>query len=381
MEMKEQFRENYFLAVRTGLLLALEVYIALSQSMLDGESAGVLFLLALLAGAVTGRELVNQKKRWILSGLSVLIWLFLVLLLGRQFLMLGILLYYEGVSYVKPGILWYLAPFTAAWIPGGTDISVQIMFTVFLGVIYFQHDYVIESYRRQTKEDTLSEQDLKRNMYEKEHEMKQEIRRGLLMAENQVLEERTQLSQTLHDRLGHNINGSVYQLEAIKVLMDKEPETAKKMIQAVIDQLRTGMDEIRAILRRKRPKKYRIAVLQLEKLCEECRQKGVDAVLVTEGRLSAVPEEYLEVILDNAYEAVSNSLKYADCTKIDMKLHVMNRMVRCSISDNGRGCAKITDGMGISGMRQRMRAVNGILSFESETGFTVNMLLPLQDRE
>ena len=228
MEMKEQFRENYFLAVRTGLLLALEVYIALSQSMLDGESAGVLFLVALLAGAVTGRELVNQKKRWILSGLSVLIWLFLVLLLGRQFLMLGILLYYEGVSYVKPGILWYLAPFTAAWIPGGTDISVQIMFTVFLGVIYFQHDYVIESYRRQTKEDTLSEQDLKRNMYEKEHEMKQEIRRGLLMAENQVLEERTQLSQTLHDRLGHNINGSVYQLEAIKVLMDKEPETAKK---------------------------------------------------------------------------------------------------------------------------------------------------------
>ena len=194
-----------------------------------------------------------------------------------------------------------------------------------------------------------------------------------------MLEERTQLSQTLHDRLGHNINGSVYQLEAIKVLMDQEPETAKKMIQAVIDQLRTGMDEIRAILRRKRPKKYRIAVLQLEKLCEECRQKGVDAVLVTEGSLSAVPEKYLEVILDNAYEAVSNSLKYADCTKIDMKIHVMNRMVRCSISDNGRGCEKITDGMGISGMRQRMRTVNGILSFDSETGFTVNMLLPLQD--
>ncbi len=377
--MKEQFRENYFLAVRTGLLLALEIYTALSQSMPGGESAGVLFLLALFAGAVTGRELVNKKKRWILSGLSVLVWLFLILVLGRQFLLLGVLLYYEGGSCVKPGFLWYLAPLAAVWIPGGADIPVQMMFTVFLGVIYFQHDYVVESYRRQTREDTLSEQDLKRNMYEKEHEMKQEIRRGLLMAENQVLEERTQLSQTLHDRLGHNINGSVYQLEAIKVLMDQEPETAKKMIQAVIDQLRTGMDEIRAILRRKRPKKYRIAVLQLEKLCEECRQKGVDAVLVTEGSLSAVPEKYLEVILDNAYEAVSNSLKYADCTKIDMKIHVMNRMVRCSISDNGRGCEKITDGMGISGMRQRMRTVNGILSFDSETGFTVNMLLPLQD--
>lgn len=52
-----------------------------------------------------------------------------------------------------------------------------------------------------------------------------------------------------HDKLGHNINGSVYQLEAIKVLMEKGPETSRKMIQAVIDQLRSGMDEIRGILK------------------------------------------------------------------------------------------------------------------------------------
>ncbi len=60
-----------------------------------------------------------------------------------------------------------------------------------------------------------------------------------------------------------------------------------------------------------------------------------------------------------------------------MKIHVMNQIVRCSIKDNGIGCEEIVDGMGISGMRQRVRSVNGILNFEAETGFAINMLLPL----
>lgn len=376
-EMSEQLRENYFLAVRIGLLLIMEVYIALSQFILIGASARVLLLLALFVGTMTGRELVGRDKKWILFGMSVLLLIVMLAVLGKEFLLLGILLCYEWISNVKPGIVWYFMPLAIACVPSGTGISIQIMLTLLLGVIYIQHDFVVESYRKQTEEDTVLEQRLKHNIYKKEHEIQEEKKRGLLMAENQVLEERAQLSQTLHDKLGHSINGSVYQLEAIKVLMEKEPETSEKMIQTVIDQLRTGMDEIRGILRKERPKKYKLAILQLEKLCEECRQKGVEASLVTEGDLSGVPEKYLEIILDNAYEAVSNSLKYAKCTEIDMKIHVMNQIVRCSIKDNGIGCGEIVDGMGISGMRHRVRDVNGILNFDTETGFTINMLLPL----
>lgn len=375
--MTEQLRENYFLAVRISLVLILEVYIVLSQFILIRASAGVLLLLALFVGTMAAKELAAQSKRWILFGLSVLLWLVMFVTLGKEFLLLGILLCYEGILYRKPGLLWYFIPLVIACVPSNIGISVQMMITLFLAVIYIQHDFIVESYRKQTKEDMLLEQDLKHSMYEKEHEMQEAVRRKLWMAENQVLEERTQLAQTLHDKLGHNINGSVYQLEAVKVIMEREPETSGKMIQAVIDQLRTGMDEIRAILRKERPEKYKLAIMQLEKLCEECRQKGIEAVLVTEGDLSKVPEKYLEIILDNAYEAVSNSLKYAGCTKIDMKIHVMNQIIRCSISDNGVGCTEVVDGMGISGMRYRVRDVNGVLSFDSETGFTVNMLLPL----
>lgn len=375
--MGERFREQYFVLLRIVLLLILEIYIVLSQSVLTGASVKVLLILALFVGITAGKELVERRFQILFLGAAGILLFFIIFTLGSSFTLLGIFLCYEVLEYFKPRIFWYFLPLGLAFVPGETGCLMQLMIAAFMGVIYCQHDFVVESYRKQTKEDTIAEQALKHNMNRRESEMKEEVRSCLLVAENQMLEERAELSQTLHDKLGHNINGSVYQLEAVKVLMEQEPETSRKMIQAVIDQLRGGMDEIRLILRKERPKKYKLAVLQLEKLCEDCRLKGVEAQLITEGALKAVPEKYLEIILDNAYEAVSNSMKYAKCSKIKISVHVLHQMVRCSIEDNGVGCSEVIDGMGISGMRKRVREVNGILDFDTEIGFTINMLLPL----
>lgn len=375
--MEERFRESYFVLLRIALLLILEIYIALSQTVLTGASVKVLLILALLIGLIAGKELVGHRIQILFLGAAGALVIFIIVTLGTAFTLLGIFLCYEMLTYFKPRLLWYFIPLGLAFIPAAIETPIQLLITVFMGMIYCQHDFVVESYRTQTKEDTLAEQELKHSMSRREHEMQEAVQKGLLMAENQMLEERAELSQTLHDKLGHNINGSVYQLEAVKVLMEKEPETSRKMIQAVIDQLRGGMDEIREILRKERPKKYKLAILQLEKLCEDCRLKGVEAELITEGELKDIPERYLEVILDNAYEAVSNSMKYAKCSRIEIRVHVLNQMVRCSISDNGVGCREVIDGMGISGMRKRVREVNGFLDFETEVGFSINILLPL----
>ncbi len=375
--MEERFRERYFVLLRIVLLLILEVYIILSQSVLTGASVEVLLLLALFIGVSAGKELVKRRYRILLLGIAGVFWFAILFTAGTSFALLGAYLCYEVLTYLKPRMIWYFVPLGFAFIPSEIEASVQLLAAVLLGVIYGQHDFVVEAYRKQTDEDTITEQTLKHSMNMREHEMQKEVQRSLLRAENQMLEERAELSQTLHDKLGHNINGSVYQLEAVKVLMEKEPETSEKMVQAVIDQLRSGMDEIRVILRNERPKKYKLAVLQLEKLCEDCRTKGVKAELMTEGELKNIPERYLEVILDNAYEAVSNSMKYAKCSRITITVHVLNQMIRCSISDNGIGCKEVIDGMGISGMRKRIREMNGILDFETEAGFTINMLLPL----
>ena len=349
-----------------------------SEKTTTGVSIRVLLLVSFFIGVMAVKELFGITVRRYLTAAGMLTWAVLISLEGKGFWVLGFFCGFEFLSlFPKLDYPWYFALLIGVFVETPASLPLRLVLILMLAVLYVQHNYVVVDYRRRMKEDVLTEQSLKRDMREREVATRAELARSALLAENQVLEERAKLSQTLHDKLGHNINGSVYQLEAVKVLMEKDPEKARAMVQAVIDQLRTGMDEIRAILRKERPEKKDLALLQLYKLCEDCNNKGVETEFEKEGDITQIPDDLWEVILDNAYEAVSNAMKYARCTMIDIRIVIMNRMVRCSIRDNGIGCKDVKDGMGISGMRQRVRAAGGTIDLETEAGFTVNMLLPI----
>lgn len=379
--MNERLKNNYFVFVRILLMLVLCVYGIMNVMQTTGVSVWILLLVSFYIGAMTVKEIFDGRGRIYLLFVAIL-FLCLIIYFGKStFLMLVFFTVFEAFSlFPKIDFKWYFLPVLGAFIESPLGWGTQLVLVAMMVVIYIQHNFVVKDYKKQMQEDVRVEQSLKKDMLKQEYASKEELRKGMLVAQNQILEERANLSQTLHDKLGHNINGSIYQLEGAKLLMDKEPEKSKCMIQAVIDQLRTGMDEIRGILRKERPKKNKLAMLQLYKLCEDCNDRGVEAELTVEGDTALVTDDIWEVILDNAFEAVSNSMKYARCKHIDIKLVVMNKVVRCSITDDGIGCVKMTDGMGISGMRQRVRAVNGSLGFETEAGFTVTMILPIGER-
>ncbi|MBO4514859.1 MAG: hypothetical protein J5721_04200 [Lachnospiraceae bacterium] len=368
------------MAVRIVLLLCFSLYGLTYRTEEAEASVTMLLLLALFIGVISLKELFSDWKKWAFLLLGTALACAILAIGGNAYFLLMYFMAYEALSYLKERFdvppFWYFLPMILTLQPSPMEVLAKCLLLVLTMICYFQHDFIVQTYRRQTMEDTLLEQRLKKDMYQKEYETKAQLQRNMLKAENQILEDRASLSQTLHDKLGHGINGSIYQLEAIKLLMKKDPEKAQVMIQAVIDQLRVSMDEIRGILRKERPEKKELALLQLYKLCEDCNQKGVEATLETEGDASLVPEGAWEILLDNAFEAVTNAMKYAKCKKIEMKIVVMNQMIRCSISDDGKGCSEIKEGMGIAGMRRRVREAGGTISFDTYPGFTVNILLP-----
>lgn len=386
---EKTFKNDYFLIVRIIILILFSIYGLLDINKETGVSAGVLLLISLFIFSVCICEFFDGKKRIFFLLAEALILIILLNTGGMSFIFLGAFLYYEILIYLKAGKIWYCMIYLLVIFENNFlnrlfgEISleehVQIIIVTFMLLFYMQHEFVVTSYERQMMEDTITQQGMKRDMQSQATEVREQMKKNIIMSENRILEERAELSQTLHDKLGHNINGSIYQLEAAKVIMDKDPDKARNILQAVIDQLRTGMDEIRAILRKERPEKKQMALLQLYELCEDCNRKGVETEMETEGDLSRIPSDMWEIILDNAFEAVSNSMKYARCDHIDIAIVVMNKMVRCTISDNGVGCSDIVDGMGLSGMRKRVRIVGGTIDFESESsnGFKVNVLLPL----
>ncbi len=173
--MEERFRDHYFVLLRMALLLLLVIYIVLVQSVLTGASAEVLLFLALFIGLVAGKELIETKKRIWLLGVAAVLMIYIIAALGTAYILLFIFLCYEGLTYCKPRLPWYLLPLGLAFLPGEIGWEVQFVITLFMGIIYFQHDFIVESYRKQTREDTIAEQRLKHSMNRREHEMQEGI--------------------------------------------------------------------------------------------------------------------------------------------------------------------------------------------------------------
>lgn len=398
--MNENEKKYFFSAMKLFcILMVIIYYISSSQESLHVISMEWFLLTATLSAAL-GYELVNGTgyyydsddynfRKWILlKGNKLKLFFLLIEILLTAVLILlfresnnGLLLIplavLDTVILFRLNFSFSLLALTGIFI----DLDhcfIYSIYCLFIIIIYFQNFIVIEKYKKYLEDFEKEEYQLKDSINTQDTIYKEQLEKSSLAFENKMLEEKARLSQALHDKLGHSINGSVYQLEACKILMEKDPVQSGKIVQGVIDNLRTSMDEIRIILRREKPDKKRMAYLQLVQLCEECREKyGIQAEFKMEGEDKQISELIWEAILDNAIEAVTNALKYSNCTKLSIEIIILHKVIRCSIKDNGIGCSLLKEGMGIQGMKNRARKVNGYIDITCDNGFHINMIIPL----
>ena len=377
--MVENIQKNYFLVIRflIALLFVLHYIMTCDDSLFFTGCA--FFLLAGLMASIMFQELAKKKKIiYLIPEILFLAGIFLILPEYGIFLLPMVIL--DLVTGLKGRSVLYMAAYAGVfWCPKNW---LEYLFLVtFFVVLYYQNYVILGRYKAYLEESEKEEYKLKNSMDNKDFQFQKQLASNSLAYENRMLEERARLSQALHDKLGHNINGSLYQLEACKLLVTKEPEESVRIMQAVIDTLRQSMDEIRLILRKERPDRQQATLLQISSLCQECQDKyGITTTLEVEGDKEKVPEKIWGIIRDNTFEAVTNALRYAKCSEIHIKICILHKLVRCVIRDNGVGCENCREGMGIQGMHLRAEEVNGTVSIRSESGFEINMILPFADR-
>lgn len=377
--MRIDTKKNYFILIKFICMISIIVYIVVTGEENIQTVGKELFLFSGLLTASMMFELIKTKRIPLLL-LQTALYVTVLVISGEKVLLLFPIILLDGMMFCNASLVFYLLPSMGILLYKG-DSFVYALLCVTISIIYVQNHIIIEEYRRYIEEYENKEFILKNTMDNSNLIHRKELEKNSLSFENKMLEEKARLSQALHDKLGHSINGSLYQLEACKVLTVSSPEQSISIVQKVIDSLRGSMDEIRDILRKERPDKKQLALLQLKTLCESCKEKyNIKAEVMIEGKDAEVPEMIWEIILDNTYEAVSNALKYAQCTSIDIKITILNKIVRCSISDNGIGCSTMSEGMGIQGMKQRARNINGVIDIISDNGFVVNMILPFEEQ-
>lgn len=256
------------------------------------------------------------------------------------------------------------------------------LFLIFILLMAFSY-YLIYSIKNQSIliDDTIKKkQELLNYLNLIDRTRKMELNRTILRLENQRLQEKSELSQNLHDKIGHAINGSIFKLEGAKLLVSRDAPKSEAMIADVISALRESVDEIRMLLRNEKPSAELLNIRKLKTLYLDFTDKyEIETNFTVNGDLQKVPFECWGVLIDNTIEALSNSLKYAKCTYITASLSVYNKILRYTVADNGSGAKNITENMGLSGIRERTNAVGGKVYISGENGFEINMLIPLRE--
>lgn len=376
--MNEKIIEYYFPIIKFICIFSLIIYfIIINSSFIYINYILQVGMLLLFASIMIIYELLS-KKSLILLAFGAVICITLTLSYQNFYSLLIPIVILDAIVYFKLPKFLSLITFLIILLNCG-DKMVYLITCTACNIIYFQHYCIVKKYKELLNSFINSEADLKSSIENQKLMHKLKIKKYSLAYEKKMLEEKSRLSQQLHDKIGHSINGSVYQLEASKLLMDSNAAKSREIVQAVIDNLRESLDEIRAILRKEKPGKGEISLLKLKKLCEEFNESyNINAKLNYTGEEGQIPENMWKIILDNSVEAFSNALKYSRCRIITINIAVLNKLVRCTIKDDGKGCSNFKEGMGISGMKERTEAAGGNIYISSELGFEINMLLPIR---
>ncbi|MGL5749920.1 MAG: sensor histidine kinase, partial [Paraclostridium sp.] len=192
------------------------------------------------------------------------------------------------------------------------------------------------------------------------------------------LEERNILSQKIHDKVGHTIAGSLMQLEATKIVINKDKDKSIQLIDNTINVLRIGMDDIRNILRTINPTDEQIGISKIKMLLEEkTKNTNFKFNLIHQGDLNKISKGQWMCIYGGIRELSTNSMKYSQGNNIHVNITVFNKLIKTEVKDNGIGCRSTKKGIGLNSIEQRVIDLDGKILIDGSNGFSVILLLPI----
>ncbi len=174
--------------------------------------------------------------------------------------------------------------------------------------------------------------------------------------------ERERIGRDLHDLLGHTLSLITLKLELSRKLFDRDIEAARREVGEAEKVARHALAEVRSAV-----SGIRASDLAAEMAAARLMLESSGVSLQSGHPPEDLPKPVecgLSLVLR---EAVTNIARHARASMATIDLHIERGSVRMEISDNGRGGIHL-EGNGMSGMRERVRALGGSLTVESPRG-------------
>lgn len=186
-------------------------------------------------------------------------------------------------------------------------------------------------------------------------------------------EERQRLARELHDSVTQALFSMTLTTRSVELLVDRDPEGAKRMLGELKALERDALAEMRALIFELRPN-------QLEELgLEQALRLHAAAVQGRTGLPIAVecapvdraPLPVEDALYRIAQEAIHNVVKHARATAVSVALDQADRTLRLRVVDDGAGFdpTDVPAGhLGLTSMRTRAEGVGGRFAIDSRPG-------------
>jgi signal transduction histidine kinase len=178
--------------------------------------------------------------------------------------------------------------------------------------------------------------------------------------------ERRRLERDLHDGAQQRLVSLALTLRMTRTKLRDDPAQAERILEQSGHELDLALEELRELARGIHP-----AVLS---------DRGLEAALQALASRAPFPVELLDAVGDRvpdavesaAYfvvsEALTNAAKYADATHAKVVVEHAHGWVLVAVSDDGVGGADPGSGTGLSGLADRLNALDGRLEVDSAPG-------------
>jgi signal transduction histidine kinase len=190
-------------------------------------------------------------------------------------------------------------------------------------------------------------------------------------------ETRRRIERDLHDGAQQRLVSLALGLRVMQGRTPPEAADLRAGIAQAVDDLAAVSEELREISHGIHP-----AVLS---------QGGLGPALGTLARRAAVP---VEVRIDTARrfsppvevaayyvvaEALTNTAKHADASRAEVVVREQDGLLRLRVVDNGVGGARVQEGSGLTGLRDRVEALGGSIEVKSpaDEGTVIDVSLPI----
>jgi signal transduction histidine kinase len=226
-------------------------------------------------------------------------------------------------------------------------------------------------------------------LFEQAHVMEENLRQLSNKLISVQEEERKNISRELHDEIGQSLTAVTVSIAMLKKHDGHDPVFAKKVTvaQKLLEQ---SMETAHRFARELRPPM--LDYLGLYAVLHSYRKSfsertGIKTVLRSGVSLDRLDSQQGLVLYRVAQESLTNVFKHAQATLVQIRFRCIPRGICMEIKDNGRAFRAqgqpndhVPQRLGLLGMQERVRLINGEFAIESQPGkgTTVRIQIPLR---